>query len=278
MNEVMTVSVPAYLVVKEDAVTGINIPQSNIYNSISTDNKMFTVKKGKELITKEPVEYIDVVLLYVSPDDPNRFAKIYFEGSFVPGEIRPPRCSSVDGILPNVNDPIHPTCRGCPKNAFGTSLTGKGKACGDKKYIYVAATNMFDSESIFRLSVPATSFANLSQYGVFFKTVKSTHWAAVTRINIDRKARFSKLIFTFVRFLTEEEYKKAQELREFAKNEIEQKLEVASVPKESKKQKEPSIKTASESNVSIPESIEIINKDKKSGLEEALKRWGDEDE
>lgn len=89
--------------------------------------------------------------------------KAWYEKAYVPGTNAAPDCFSNDGKTPapGVAKPQCANCAMCPKNAFGSHpVTGRGKACGDRKLIVVALDSMPDKLATF--NVPTMSLQSLA--------------------------------------------------------------------------------------------------------------------
>lgn len=88
--------------------------------------------------------------------------KAWYEKAFTPGTNAAPDCFSNDGKTPaaGVAKPQCANCAQCPKNAFGSHpVTGRGKACGDRKMIVVALDTMPDKLATF--NIPTMSLNSL---------------------------------------------------------------------------------------------------------------------
>ncbi len=92
--------------------------------------------------------------------------KSYYANPYNPkAKAGAPDCQSIDGDYPhpNVKNPVHPDCLGCPMNKFGSAKIGKGKACNDKKAIAVVMHDK-TSGSVFKVMLPATAITPLDLY------------------------------------------------------------------------------------------------------------------
>ena len=100
---------------------------------------------------------------------------LYYEGRFDPDNPATPVCFAfareVGELQPHdtAPDPQHETCKGCSQNAFGSSDTGKGKAC--KNVVRLAAIawgdgsrEQIESCELAFAKLPVTSVRNWTQY------------------------------------------------------------------------------------------------------------------
>jgi len=87
------------------------------------------------------------------------------------GEASEPDCSSIDCVKPveDSNNPQSPTCADCPNNQWGSSSSGKGKACADKRLIHVLVNGF---EQVHELKASAMSIKNIDER--FVSTVSGT--------------------------------------------------------------------------------------------------------
>lgn len=89
-------------------------------------------------------------------------SNVFFEKQWKPGQaVEPPRCFSPDGRFPNVENPIHKDCKTCPKNQFGSSPIGDGKACRNVRPVFILPKGSLMPRA---LRVPPTSLRIIEQY------------------------------------------------------------------------------------------------------------------
>jgi hypothetical protein len=183
---------------------------------ISYKGKVWRVKhRGEEKMLMRPDEpgvpeaFIQCVIVKASP----AIAKIYYKGTYAEGDMSPPDCWSVNGIAP---DPASPskqstTCAGCPMNAWGSKITGNGKAtkaCQDSKRLAIVPANDMQNELFggpMLLRVPPASLADLSAYGAKLKQIGADYFSVVTRIGFDANEAFPKFTFAATRGLNDQE-------------------------------------------------------------------------
>ena len=108
--------------------------ESNIVAVIPTPALSFRGKAwrimldGQEtLITNKEGEPSTVVSLVILDQIKNR-SRIFYEGQYVPGENKPPRCSSMDGVKPDadIKEPCAATCASCPNSVKGSKISNNG--------------------------------------------------------------------------------------------------------------------------------------------------------
>lgn len=138
--------------------------------------------EGAQIIAEEkPLKEIEGVIIFA------KRTNIYYDKIYRQGTNEPPRCMSLNGIVPVTGrvdkdgkplPVIHPTCKGCPKAEFGTNLMGSGKACRNLKPIFMLMAD--DAIIPLQLNVPPTSlkladtyFTSLAAAGMNFRTVKT---------------------------------------------------------------------------------------------------------
>src|SRR5271165_352306 len=109
---------------------------------------------------------IEVVIVKAS----SKLSKIWYEHGYEDGSAAPPDCFSTNGVTPDpsATNKQNPTCAGCKRDAWGSSATGKGKACGDSRRLAVVPQSdlrneMFEGAMLLR--VPAGSLGELADYG-----------------------------------------------------------------------------------------------------------------
>lgn len=202
-----------------------NISAANPIPALSFRGKAWRISlDGQEtLITNregEPSSSVSVIVL----DQIMRRSRAFYEGQYVSGENKPPRCSSTDGVVPDMSiaDPIAKTCATCPNAVKGSKISANGKAvtaCGvNKRMVVIPATKPEFAGLLLR--VPQTSIWDKDnkeneakgwyawdQYMDFLKARGVTHTAqVVTKIKFDHRMEYPKLLFTADRWVTPEEW------------------------------------------------------------------------
>jgi hypothetical protein len=158
-----------------------SIPTSG---SIKHKDGIFTLPNGdlvKDKLTAVILDY--------------RWQNVFFSDAYSGGGV-PPKCTAIGTnpaeLIPvaveDGEDPIHPTCEGCPNNQFGSK--GKGKACQNKVKMTLTTPDADENGDIFEISLPPTSVAPFTkflevatadeklpfQYVVDLKSVKSGNY------------------------------------------------------------------------------------------------------
>lgn len=184
---------------------------------ISLKQSRFRLIRGGEEVAVIPESHIDVVMLRINEG----VTKMYYDQPWNPAQdSEPPTCHSDDGIYPAADSKRIQarTCAECPHNVWGSRInptTGaQGKACADSKRISVVPASDVRGDA-FQLSVPA---ASLSDLGAYLRKLDSIsppvpYNAVVTRVAFDTNATYPKLLFSPVRYLTEDEYQVAEQER-----------------------------------------------------------------
>lgn len=149
--------------VDEGLADGIAVRSPKL--SVTTAKEFTITKEGKTQILEQ--RSIRCVIVAAS----NTLTKAWYEKAFVPGSTEAPDCFSNDGKVPAAGcaKPQHSNCAGCPKNAFGSHpVTGRGKACGDRKLIVLVWEN--DPETLLTFNAPTMTLANLAKLNTELKS------------------------------------------------------------------------------------------------------------
>jgi len=182
--------------------------------SLEGQETLITNKEG------EPSSTVSVIVL----DQIKKRSRGFYEGQYVAGENKPPRCSSVDGVTPDadVKEPCAATCASCPNSVKGSKVTPAGKAvtaCGVTKRLAVipasktafaalllrlAQTSLWDKEN---KENEDKGWYAWDRYMDFLKARGVTHTAqVVTKMKFDHRTEYPKLLFTADRWVTPEEW------------------------------------------------------------------------
>lgn len=138
-------------------------------NRISRDGNRFTLitSEGDEQPLPNPLEMLFTIIATKKPS-----LRTYYD-SDDRSERKPPRCMSFDGVTPDVDDPIHPTCKGCEKAGW-TSATSKFSglgipACHEKKQAVIKVVGI-DGLWLFDMRASsATSRKNPKNWEVMYE-------------------------------------------------------------------------------------------------------------
>lgn len=121
-----------------------------------TQDKKFVITDSEDEETKVegPIEV--VVLDFINQNN-------FYKNPFKKGSNDSPDCFAVgwniEDLAPDpkvVEDPVHPTCAGCPMAEWGSGPNG-GKACKNRRKVALKLTN--GSKEIFLLSISPTGVA-----------------------------------------------------------------------------------------------------------------------
>lgn len=136
--------------IKEQVSAGGSGPKLTINN-----NGRWSTPDGAELDSTISVIVID----FVSKNT-------WYPHPYQAGNPLPPGCFAVGKVLANMApapespEPQHDTCHGCAHDQWGSSATGKGKACKNAREIAVILEEQaqdLDNAEIFIISIPPTS-------------------------------------------------------------------------------------------------------------------------
>lgn len=128
-------------------------------NKISLKGKMFTLPDG----TSSAGPLAAVILDW-------RTERAYFSKPFNPKAIESPDCwamsSDVAGMAPpdSVKAKQSDTCADCPKNQWGSSPTGGGKACKDQRKVALVPANAEADAEPMTLMVSPTGTKHFDNY------------------------------------------------------------------------------------------------------------------
>lgn len=163
-----------------------------------------------------PAPTIKVVIL----DQIKKNSRSFYEGQYVAGENKPPRCSSVDGITPDASiaEPIASACASCPNAVKGSKITAQGKPttlCSTNKRVAIVPAAKLDFPALLA-RLPQTSnwdkntekseWKAWAQYMDFLRASGVTNTVqVVTSIKFDHSVEYPKLLFKADRWTTPEE-------------------------------------------------------------------------
>lgn len=123
----------------------------------------------------------------------------FYEGRFDPNTPQVPSCyafgTDYDAMEPHpkAENKQNDTCAGCPNNEYGTSDTGRGKACKNViRVALIAESDLedLDSAELIYFKVPVTSVKNFTGYAK--KELADKHkrplWSVVTLLKVEKDA------------------------------------------------------------------------------------------
>nr|DAP70089.1 MAG TPA: Thioredoxin reductase [Caudoviricetes sp.] len=167
---------------------------------------------------------IDVVILGCGPTGGRSTVyRTFFDGVYnenADAEQKKPVCWSYDNVAPAPNAPArqHVTCQGCPMDVKGSGPNNT-RRCGKSQYLMVALAS--DLTKAYRLKISskgiyATEVAKneygLKPYATLLKS-KQANWEGMVTTMHCPDGLSGGIRFLPNRFLTEQEYKQAQELK-----------------------------------------------------------------
>ena len=99
------------------------------------------------------------------------------------GSRVPPQCSSRDGKTGDGNNPGG-ECRTCALNVYGTSRNGRGKACQEKRLLYILVDNRILPVIV---QAPATSLKPVKRYmlDLLNNTSPRSYWHVLTSFKLE---------------------------------------------------------------------------------------------
>lgn len=164
----------------------------------------------------EPSTVVSLIIL----DQIKKNSRVFYEGQYVAGENKAPRCSSMDGVRPDssISEPIAATCAACPNAVKGSKITPAGKPttlCGTTRRIAVIPASKLDFAALL-LRLPQTSiwdknteqeeWKTWTQYMDMLRASGVTNTVqVVTKVKFDHRVEYPKLLFKADRWTTPEE-------------------------------------------------------------------------
>ncbi len=162
-------------------------------NLESVDNfRLPRMKMGSDGVTVREDEdvssSIEVIILNT------RMIKQYYDKPYKKTELTPPACYSNNGKVPEADGENiqNPTCKGCPKNEFGSNATGEGKACRDLKPMYVLMG--IDSIIPRQITISPTSLKAANAYFMDLTERGVAYWKVLTKIEFIKKDADDKFV------------------------------------------------------------------------------------
>lgn len=190
---------------------------------LSIKGKSWAVVRGgeREILTREvdgeeiPAPSVEVVIL----DANAALSKVYYASGYVEGESegKKPDCYSDDGIKPGA-DALHPqakACASCKWNQWGSRVSESGKkakVCSDVRRVAVSPAGQLNDPMLLR--IPPASLKTLAEYAKMLDKRGVPFYGVVTRIKFDPEASAPQLLFSAVRFVTEDEFEEVKEVKE----------------------------------------------------------------
>lgn len=158
------------------------------------------------------VKSFKAVILHHQPI--NSYYKEKYDGS-----NNPPDCASMDGKVGIDSDGVVQTCAECPLSKFGSAEDGKGKACKQKRRIFL----LREGEVLpVILTLPTGSLAEYSKYIMRLLSKGKKSNSVVTAFSLKKAQNsggitYSQAVFAVDRDLTAEEFAAVSRMSEQVK-------------------------------------------------------------
>ena len=123
----------------------------------------------------EPVKSLEGIIVHWTT--PRAYWRTSLEEG---GGNAPPDCFSSDGEY-GTGDPGG-DCFSCPMNQWASAEKGHGKACKEKRLLFLLRP---DSVLPVVVQVPSTSIQNVKRYFLRLSDNKMSHWMVVTRLGLE---------------------------------------------------------------------------------------------
>lgn len=196
--------------------TKLTIPalsfRGKAWRIVLDDNEtLITNKEG------EPSTTVSVIIL----DQIKKRSRSFYEGQYVAGENKAPKCSSMDGVTPDkdIKEPVASACASCPNSVKGSKLTAQGKpttlCAPNKRIAVIPATKLNFTALLLRLAQTSMwdktteneEWRTWDQYMDYLRASGATNTAqVVTKIKFDHRVEYPKLLFKAERWCTPEEW------------------------------------------------------------------------
>lgn len=161
---------------------------------ISTKGKVFTLPDGSS--SAGPMDC--VILDWVT-------ANTYFKGLYNPKDVKPPDCFAIAdepaNAVPSDRSPDkqHDTCKGCPKNEFGSDPQGgAGKACKNTRRLLIVPVSADEDTQGWVISVSPTGLKHFDKYVNTLADQEVHPLQVVTEISFEESEAFPSLRFKTV--------------------------------------------------------------------------------
>ena len=159
----------------------------------------FSIKGKKFSIGDEKLgTTINVVILA------DVFDHAYYDRDYDPDVVLPPACFALgtneSELAPNPSEVPNiqsDACKNCPKNEFGSSKNGKGKACRNGRRLLIASwsNGEVNLDDLAIINIPPTS---LKAYSRYVKSIATIHklplWSIVTQLSFDEDLAYPSVI------------------------------------------------------------------------------------
>lgn len=164
--------------------------------SVTTAKQWSITKDGSTMILPTPT--IRAVLVASAEN----ITKSWYAKGFVAGSKDAPDCYSNDGKVPaaGVKAAQCSNCAGCPKNAFGSHpVTGKGKACSDRKLVVLVWEGAPDELMTF--NVPTMSMQSLRKLDTELRSANIPVQSVLCELSFDQGTMYPVVKISAVGFV-----------------------------------------------------------------------------
>lgn len=188
----------------EDTGVGAGITPRAPRLGITTD-KQFTITKdsAKMILPRGPDGVARVRAIMIAGAE--NITKAWYAKSFVPGSTEAPDCFSNDGKVPapGVKAAQCNNCALCPKNAFGSHpVTGRGKACADRKMIVLVWEGLPDE--LITFNAPTMTLQNLKKIDTELRNANIPIQAVMLEFTFDPQITYPVVKIGAVGFVAQE--------------------------------------------------------------------------
>lgn len=181
-----------------------------------TIDKAFTITKDGQTVILQgadgyPVRTVVGVIVAAS----DTLTKAWYEKTYEAGNFDAPDCFSNDGKVPapGVAKPQSTNCASCPKNAFGSHpVTGRGKACNDRKMIVMVWQGAPDE--LLTFNVPTMSLQALTKLNSELKQANIALQSVAVQFSFDMTKTYSVVKIGTVGFVDKDSFLKYKTLSE----------------------------------------------------------------
>jgi hypothetical protein len=181
-----------------------------------TIDKAFTVTyEGQTIILQGPDGYPVRTVTGVIIAASDTLTKAWYEKTYEAGSFEAPDCFSNDGKVPaaGVAKPQCSNCASCPRNAFGSHpVTGRGKACADRKMIVLVLQN--EPDKLLTFNVPTMSLQSLAKLNGDLKGANIALQSVAVQFSFDMSKTYSVVKIGTVGFIGKESFLKYKTLAE----------------------------------------------------------------
>lgn len=203
VNEVSEVSASGALAIPQDVLAKLAAQAKDASAKERPSISRISLKSGVMSYggTPMPGNKMEAVVMAAS------FRNVWYAGRYDPNNIVNPNCFALgeddDNLAPhpNVSEPVHPTCKGCPKNEWASDPNGgRGKACKQTRRLVLIPGSAVDkgAEDIITaemavMDIPVTSVRHYSSFvNALAASANVPPYAAVAEISVvpDAKTQF----------------------------------------------------------------------------------------